>query len=430
MGKRRRSSCINENQPPGQHQHHRGIAPTVVSSQRANASVMGADDDDDSDDSAYGYYFSGRGHNFPGHHFGRGYTTYKPKPEVDPAKKLLLEKMMVAHYIEEVPEDCNKSVVYVMQGDGVYEKRKNKLGWFTTQIAEIEIPGLKKELSVDWELNVPKIPASYLGTTVAFFRNIYKKHSSEVFLQFFYDLEKKEYIIHCPKQIVSGASVQYSNDENFEDETKILVFEIHSHGNMHAFFSSIDDSDEKADRFYGVIGSVTEFFPEMKIRLLVGGRAMDVEVEELFNLDEEMYHVENYPKDWAARIEERKVKKFKARSFPGKEGGLGFTGHGAAFPGWQDALFGGADIEEMDLVDKFESNEYLMSQDDYVPDDSNEDTDSYWMQEGNRLWRVENGKKVYFMEDGEAYYEVPDNTNDNNDDEVEDDPTNHRGKRF
>lgn len=429
MGRRKRKNFYYSGYQPSEKKENDKVPgntpPTVVSS-RSGATVVDDDDDD------FGYYYGGYPYHGGYHHHGYRATTYKPKPEVDPVKKLLLEKMMVAHCIEEVPEDCKKSVIYIMQGDGIYERRKNRLGTFTTRIAEVEIPGLKKDLEEDWELNVPKIPATYLGTTVAFFRNIYKKHSSEVFLQFFYDLEKEEYILHCPKQTVSGASVRYTNDENFEDDTKILVFEIHSHGNMGAFFSGTDDSDEKADRFYGVIGNITQHFPDMKIRLSVGGRTSDVDVDEIFDVDEEMYHLENYPKDWAERIKEEKVKKVRARSFPGRNGLLGFPGHGRYFPGQQGCLFGETDIDEMDLVEKFESNDYLMSQGEFVPDDD-DNPGGYWLQEGNKLWRIEDGKKVYFMEDGECYYMVEDDDDDDDSEIViieDSDPTDHRGKRF
>ena len=47
------------------------------------------------------------------------YTYKKPTPKVDPVQQLFLEKQMVSHYIETIPENCNKKIVYVMQGDGM-----------------------------------------------------------------------------------------------------------------------------------------------------------------------------------------------------------------------------------------------------------------------------------------------------------------------
>lgn len=299
-------------------------------------------------------------------------------PPMDEKKKIALQKIMVGHFIENVPEDCVKKVVYVMQGDGVYEQRINKLGKFTTRIAKLDIPGLESNLCEGWELNVPKIPVSLLGTTVSFFRKIYAEHSSEVFLQFYWDQDKEEYIVHCPKQTVGGASVRYENDEMFSDLNKILVFEIHSHGNMGAFFSGTDDRDEKADRFFGVIGNINKFFPDMKLRLSVGGSKVEVDVEDLFDLDEEIYHAETYPKDWAERISKAKVKVVNPGKFRRNR---------------QVSMWEGEDPEMMDLVSQFESKDHLYSQYECFKEEENDLSSGYYVQEGDDLWFVHEGKR-------------------------------------
>ncbi len=373
------------------------------------------------------------------------YTPYVPKPKLDPAKKLMLEKLMVAHYIEDIPEDCKKSIAYVMQGNGIYERRKNKLGTFISKIVEGEIIGLKSDLEEGWELNVPKIPAPFLGTTVHFFKKIYKKYSSEVFLQFFFDLDKEEYVIHLPKQTVSAASVRYDNDESFEDTNKILVFEIHSHGSMGAFFSGTDDGDEKADRFYGVIGNITHAFPDLKMRISVGGRTSEIEVEDLFDFDEEMYHLESYPRDWANRIKEQKAQVFKGgwqgNKFQGQRGvnnvqGGPYHQRGGPYQGhnqpWnnQNANSFVPDKKPMDLVDKFKSGDHLMPKEEFVAEDESDEKE-YWMQEGDKLWRMEGDQKLFYVKGGATYWPngrcIDDKTTDGNPNmHVVD----HRGKRF
>jgi len=236
-------------------------------------------------------------------------------PESDGGKnKIALQKMLVGHYIENIPADSKKKVVYIWQGDGVWEVRKLRLGTFTSRIHEFDTIGLESNLKEGWVLNVPKIPASLLDVTLSFFRKIYDKHSSEVFLQFFYDENKEEYLVHCPKQQVSGASVKYDRDEKFETPEKILVFEIHSHASMPAFFSGTDDADEKDDRFFGVIGKVKEFYPEMKLRLSVGGRRREIDIGDIFDLDESSYNEESFPKDWVKRIQKQKKEPKRVRT--------------------------------------------------------------------------------------------------------------------
>jgi PRTRC genetic system protein A len=233
--------------------------------------------------------------------------TKKVDGPADDLKKVLIQKLLVGHFVENIPEDFSKRVAYVWQGNGIWEVRKLVLGTFTTHIHKFDVPGLNKTLKAGWTLNVPKIPATLLDITLSFFRQIHNKHSSEVFLQYFYDTKKEEYILHCPQQIVGPCSVNYKRDLDYE-KGKILVFEIHSHGTMGAFFSGTDDNDEKDDRFFGVIGHVKNYYPELKMRLSVGGRKQDIEMDDIFNLDGSNYYTESFPADWANCIKEKKVK--------------------------------------------------------------------------------------------------------------------------
>ena len=318
-------------------------------------------------------------------------------------EKLALQRMLVGHFIEKIPENCTKSVVYIMQGDGVYERRKNRIGTFVTKIADANIPGLGDDLEIGWELTVPRIPVSLLGTAIAFFRKVYTMHRSEAFVQFFYDTDTNEYLLHCPKQSVSGASVKFDRDIEFETSARILVMEIHSHGNMGAFFSGTDDKDEKDDRFYGVVGKVTDFFPQMKLRLSMGGYITEVDIDDIFDIDEEMYHAETFPDDWPAKIEKKKEEKRGKRK--GKDLVV-YSGRN----GTQDDLFAGKDAlgtpfgatsdQNMnDLYNKYLSGDHLYSSHDIVKDDE----DDFFVQKDGKYWHVVHGKS------GETWTEVDKN---------------------
>jgi len=199
--------------------------------------------------------------------------------------KVDIQKLIVGHYVENIPEDCKKNISYVLSGDGVWEIRKNSIGVFRNHICPCEIKGLYSNFTEGFELSVPKIPASFLDFTLSYFRQIYQKCSSEVFVQFFYEPEADSYSIFVPEQKVGPASVKYERDLEYE-KGKIFVFEIHSHGNMNAFFSSIDNADEKEERFFGVIGKVSSRKPELTLRYCVGGVTRNIEIEELFDIME------------------------------------------------------------------------------------------------------------------------------------------------
>jgi glucuronate isomerase len=51
---------------------------------------------------------------------------------------------------------------------------------------------------------------------------------------------------------------------------------------MKAFFSAIDDNDEKATRLYTVIGRLDKYFPDMLIRLFNGSSFLSLNPAEVF----------------------------------------------------------------------------------------------------------------------------------------------------
>lgn len=324
---------------------------------------------------------------------------------MDKGEKLALQRLLVGHFIERIPDDCTKGVAYVLQGDGVYERRKNRLGTFVTRIATVEIPGLDSTLDDGWELAVPKVPVTLLGTTIAFFRKVYSLHHSEAFVQFFYDTDTKDYLLYCPKQVVSGASVKFERDASFETPSRILVMEIHSHGSMSAFFSGTDDKDEKDDRFYGVVGNVTDYFPQMKLRLSMGGYVREVDVDDIFDIDEEMYHAESFPEDWPTRVEKKKKEDKKGKR-KGKDLVV-YSGHDLG-QRRQAELFGedalgtpfGADADDdthmTDLYRRYFDGDHLYSPHSVVKDD--DDGDEYVRKDG-KYWHVtRNGSEETWVE--------------------------------
>lgn len=216
--------------------------------------------------------------------------------------KLLLQKQMVGHYIEKIPNKCNKKVIYLLQGDGLWQIRKNKIGTFNIKMSDVIVPGLETNVEEGIELSVPKIPLSLWDTTLSFFKDVQKKQDTEAYLQFFYDSDKEEYILHCPEQMVGKASVKYTTSPEFESDNMICVMEIHSHGTMSAFFSGTDNADEKDDRFFGVVGKINSLYPETKFRLMLGGQEIPIEFSEIFEQKENA----KYPSHWLQNIKKEK----------------------------------------------------------------------------------------------------------------------------
>jgi hypothetical protein len=76
-----------------------------------------------------------------------------------------------------------------------------------------------------------------------------------------------------------------------------VLCELHSHGNMRAFWSRTDDADEQGARVYAVIGRL-DTAPEIRIRVGVYGYWHPLPVTAVFTGAggfTDLYHEENDP---------------------------------------------------------------------------------------------------------------------------------------
>ena len=83
-----------------------------------------------------------------------------------------------------------------------------------------------------------------------------------------------------PPQQETAVSVSSITGDNSTDEHSIC--DIHSHGNMDAFWSETDDMDERNSRLYAVVGKVDSDKPEMRLRFDIYGYWMSLPVTALF----------------------------------------------------------------------------------------------------------------------------------------------------
>jgi PRTRC genetic system protein A len=191
-----------------------------------------------------------------------------------------------------------KHVNYILRGNGLWEVRKNSIGTFWVHSYEGHIGGFPKEDEKErFELDLPKIPRKLLNESVAFFRHLSDEHEFEAYVQFFWDIEEGEYHTIVPEQKISKGKVSYEKPE-IDNRKQILVCEVHSHNTMEAFFSSVDDKDEKkrGDRFFGVVGKLDLPIPEIRMSYIIGGgKRVYIEVDELFDSIE-------FPQEWLQQV--------------------------------------------------------------------------------------------------------------------------------
>lgn len=89
-----------------------------------------------------------------------------------------------------------------------------------------------------------------------------------------------EWRVSVPRQWASAGRVVYRGGMQAN-----IVLEMHSHHEMAAYFSDMDDRDEQGCRLYGVLGRIYSR-PELRLRLGIYGDFMEVEPGEWFELGE------------------------------------------------------------------------------------------------------------------------------------------------
>jgi hypothetical protein len=92
----------------------------------------------------------------------------------------------------------------------------------------------------------------------------------------------KAFVLDAPEQTVTSVSVESSENPAYTGDRYIHYMDIHSHNSMKAFFSTTDNSDEKATRLYTVIGRLDKYFPDIKTRISNGGKFMEIDPAEVF----------------------------------------------------------------------------------------------------------------------------------------------------
>ena len=261
----------------------------------------------------------------------------RPVAEVTAAKNAFKERLMekyVKHHIG-VPtdEDLIEGNNYVIGEDGMYLIVKNKIGKFTTRANKI--PFVNSTPREGFQMNLErKIPYNFLLQTIAFFKEVMQKRgNAEAMIQVLQNPDG-EYFMHVADQEVSGGSVRFKRDAEFE-RTNLLVLDIHSHNNMGAFWSGTDNYDEKEARMYGVIGTLKQDWPAMKFRVGSGnGGFIDLDPYDVFETPDVVVEI---PAEWIERVH-KPGKYFKGHA---EERGQQRWPVGGGYPGRK--VFGGKD---------------------------------------------------------------------------------------
>lgn len=168
---------------------------------------------------------------------------------------------------------------YITASNGIYIRAENRFVSALIPVAQTPagtIRGLYP-LAPSICLKVPPMPVSLLRDVLKDARQMRTPTGqlNEVLYRFHYDGQRVR--VDRPQQNASRTHVRTTGDGGAD-----VILELHSHGNMNAFWSGIDDRDELGFRFYGVIGQLDRC-PQIRLRLGLHGYYYNIKPNLLFS---------------------------------------------------------------------------------------------------------------------------------------------------
>lgn len=138
---------------------------------------------------------------------------------------------------------------------------------------------------VDFYFSAPRVPNRIFNQILAIFREAPAK---EIALQIFFNPKEESYQLYQPRQNGTQCAVTFTRNYEMECE-QVLMMDIHSHGKTSAFFSSVDNADEKGTQLYMVVGNIARG-ETFALRAGIAGYYAMLRVQEIFNIEEEEFY--------------------------------------------------------------------------------------------------------------------------------------------
>lgn len=175
----------------------------------------------------------------------------------------MFDNLVTYHVHQSDPLPANNALAYqyILAGNGLFIRAETHFFEAILPIASCIVRGLAP-LRRHFRLKVPRIPARLLDTILTDACRARRPDGglNEVLYQFHHHGQTVQ--VKKPPQQTSIASVMAAGSDD-----AAVICDLHSHGNMRAFWSATDDTDEQGSQLYAVIGKLDT---EPEIRLRVG----------------------------------------------------------------------------------------------------------------------------------------------------------------
>jgi len=174
-----------------------------------------------------------------------------------------------------LPLPTGKAYGYVLAGNGVFKVAQTVEFEACVPVAPGKIaglPDLKPYLWMDKKLDIALLRAVLKDARQAA-RNAPREAMYHVVRR------DGKATLYAPQQRATAGGVWYEGGGAAN-----VLLDIHSHCEMGAFFSGIDNHDEQGLRLYGVVGKIFTK-PEVRLRVGIYGNFLEVGIEDVFEVE-------------------------------------------------------------------------------------------------------------------------------------------------
>lgn len=199
---------------------------------------------------------------------------------------------------EEPPED----IYYLLAANGLFKVTKTLA--FTASTVFFT-PRKGRKLGVldsheeNLELQLPKkVPYKIFLESLGFFREIYRRHKTEAEALLYWDENNKEYVLAVKDQKTERWDLVAEVGRN--PEGLIRIGTLHSHGDLWAFHSGIDDEDEEYDDGLHITFGEVMQIPSVSCSVVVGGKRFMMKTSDIFELKK--LAAPQVPEEWIKKV--------------------------------------------------------------------------------------------------------------------------------
>ena len=194
----------------------------------------------------------------------------------------------------------DKTICFIPAKDGkVYERRVTGAGEFITPTSNVTY---LDDIRAGFQPALPRIPYALMAQAMSLFRCLMDAGRGgqpvEALVHIYWDKQEQQFFLHVPEQTVGKEFVNAVLDDDLDDERYIHYADLHSHNDMPAKFSRVDDRDERANRVYMVMGRLDRCFPELSVRVCNGGHFCSIPAAQVI----EPAPMTPFPLEWLKRI--------------------------------------------------------------------------------------------------------------------------------